>query len=63
MPEVANLYENLTVKEHIDFIMKAYECEDESFADELLRLFELEDKKDTIAKELSKGMKQKVSMI
>ena len=63
VPEVANLYENLTVKEHIDFIMKAYDCEDESFADELLRLFELEDKKDTIAKELSKGMKQKVSMI
>ena len=63
VPEVANLYDNLTVKEHINFIMRAYDYDDETFADELLKLFDLEDKKDTIAKELSKGMKQKVSMI
>lgn len=63
VPEVANLYDNLTVKEHIDFIMKAYDFDDEHYAEELLELFDLKDKKDTIAKELSKGMKQKVSMI
>ena len=63
VPEVANLYDNLTVAEHIAFIMKAYRYKDPSYAMELLKIFELEDKKNVLAKELSKGMKQKVSMI
>ena len=63
VPEVANLYDNLTVAEHIAFIMKAYRYKDPSYAVELLKIFELEDKKNVLAKELSKGMKQKVSMI
>ena len=63
VPEVANLYDNLTIDEHINFIARAYGIKDTSFADELVELFELEDKRSTIAKELSKGMRQKVSMI
>ncbi len=63
VPEVANLYDNLTIDEHISFIAKAYGVKDTSFADELIELFELEDKRSAIAKELSKGMRQKVSMI
>ena len=63
VPEVANLYDNLTVLEHMNFILKAYDVDGLVYGEELLHIFELEDKRDVIAKELSKGMRQKLSMI
>lgn len=63
IPEAANLYDNLTIEEHVKFIQKAYRVENNEYVAELLKLFELEDKVKTPAKELSKGMKQKVSMM
>jgi len=64
VPEAPQLYEVLTIEEHIQFIAKAYKVDDyEIITEELLTKFHLLDKKKTIAKELSKGMTQKLSMI
>ncbi|MEG0314285.1 MAG: ABC transporter ATP-binding protein [Erysipelotrichaceae bacterium] len=64
IPEVAVLYDLLTIKEHIDFIGKAYRAEGyQAIADKYIKLFKLEDKVNVVAKNLSKGMKQKLSII
>lgn len=64
VPEMPSLYELLTVKEHVDFVAKAYGIEDyENRAEVLFNRFDLLDKKDKLGKELSKGMQQKVSLI
>ena len=64
VPEMPSLYELLTVKEHVEFIAKAYSVEDyEDRAETLFKRFDLSDKKDKLGKELSKGMQQKVSLI
>lgn len=62
VPEIPYLYEFLTVEEHIDFMMKAYGIEDHEYKEFLLKRFELDDKKEKLGKELSKGMMQKVSL-
>ena len=62
VPETPALYDYLTVKEHLDFIEKAYSCKNPSLKAELLERFELADKKHRLAKELSKGMQQKLSV-
>lgn len=62
--ETPVFYEALTVEEHIHFIGKAYRIPDYmKYADELLERFHLSEKKKTIAKELSKGMTQKLSLV
>lgn len=64
VPETPALYELLTVREHVDFVAKAYNIIDyESKAEELFNRFDLLDKTDKLGKELSKGMQQKVSII
>lgn len=64
VPETPVLYDVLTVGEHIDFIGSAYRIENyQKIADYYLDLFNLNEKKKRLAKELSKGMKQKLSMI
>lgn len=63
IPEAANLYDNLTIEEHVKFIEKAYGVQNDEYTAELLELFELKEKYKTPAKELSKGMRQKVSMM
>ena len=64
IPEVPVLYDNLTIEEHIHFIGKAYKIDNYmEYADELLTKFNLNDKRKTPAKNLSKGMTQKLSMI
>jgi len=63
VPEFPVLYPLLTVYEHLEFIAKAYRLEDwEERAESMLRRFELDDKKNKLGKELSKGMQQKVSV-
>lgn len=62
VPEIPALYENLTVREHLEFILKAYNQEDSGYMATLLERFELDDKQDKLGNELSKGMMQKVSI-
>lgn len=63
IPEVPVLYDMLTVEEHLEFIARGYNLTDwKEYSEELLKRFELEDKRKKFGKELSKGMQQKVSI-
>lgn len=62
VPEMPAVYDLLTVGEHLEFILRAYKLDNDGYGDELLRRFELISKKNTLAKELSKGMQQKLSI-
>lgn len=63
VPELPAMYEALTVREHIEFILNAYHVEvTEDEIQKLLERFELIDKQDKLGNELSKGMMQKVSI-
>jgi len=64
IPEMPAPYPLLTAWEHCEFIARAYKLTDwEPYAEELLKRFELDDKKDKLGKELSKGMQQKISVV
>lgn len=63
VPEIPSLYPNLTVDEHMEFIARAYKLTDyKEYKEELLKRFELDDKKKKFGDELSKGMQQKLSI-
>lgn len=63
VPEMPCMYDALTVREHMEFITRAYGLEaSEEEIRELLDRFELTDKQDKLGNELSKGMMQKVSI-
>lgn len=63
VPEIPSLYPNLTVNEHMEFIARAYKLTDyEEYKEELLKRFDLDDKKNKFGDELSKGMQQKLSI-
>lgn len=63
VPEIPALFPALTVAEHMEYIRRAYnlDIKDEEI-DSILERFELDDKKDKLGDELSKGMMQKVSI-
>ncbi|MGT2749494.1 ABC transporter ATP-binding protein [Streptococcus orisasini] len=66
IPETPSLYEELTLKEHIETMAMAYDIEQAEAmnrAQKLLELFRLEDKLDWFPSHFSKGMKQKVMII
>lgn len=63
VPELPAMYDALTVREHIEFVRKAYDSRiTDQEIEEILRRFELYDKQDKLGNELSKGMMQKVSI-
>lgn len=63
VPQMAALYPMLTVYEHFEFIARAYKLENwKHRAEDFLKRFELDDKRDKLGKELSGGMAQKVSI-
>ncbi len=63
VPELPYMYEALTVREHIDFMTRAYGVQvSEEKIMKLLERFELADKQEKLGNELSKGMMQKVSI-
>ena len=63
VPEIPAMFEALTVREHIEYIRKAYSSDitDEE-VEALLNRFDLQDKQEKLGNELSKGMMQKVSI-
>lgn len=63
IPETPYVYDLLTVHEHMQFVAQAYGVKDwKGKADEYLEIFELTDKRDKLGRDLSKGMRQKVSI-
>jgi len=63
IPEFPEMYDMLTVDEHMRFIAQAYKIENwEEFMVPYFERFDLIDKRDKLGKELSKGMKQKLSI-
>ena len=63
VPEIPNMYEALTVREHLEFMESAYGVVvTKQEREKLLERFELLDKQDKLGNELSKGMMQKVSI-
>ncbi|HBV22969.1 MAG TPA: multidrug ABC transporter ATP-binding protein [Jeotgalicoccus sp.] len=66
IPESPILYEELTLREHINMTAMAYGLtpeEVETRKGPLLKRFRLDDKEDTFPSHFSKGMKQKVMLI
>ncbi|WP_028274906.1 ABC transporter ATP-binding protein [Atopococcus tabaci] len=66
VPETPALYEELTLKEHIEITAMAYgigEKEAWDRADELLSAFQLQDRLEWFPSYFSKGMKQKVMIV
>jgi ABC-2 type transport system ATP-binding protein len=63
VPDDPPLFETLTVWEHIEFIASAYGVNDfRPEAEELFARFELTGKRNALASELSRGMRQKVAI-
>ena len=65
VPDDPHLFDSLTIWEHLRFTASAYRVPPPDWqrrADDLLRQFELVEKKNTIAQELSRGMRQKTAI-
>jgi ABC-2 type transport system ATP-binding protein len=63
VPDDPNLFESLTVWEHLRFVASAYRVNDwVPAAETLLDQFELTGKRDALVSELSRGMRQKVAI-
>jgi ABC-2 type transport system ATP-binding protein len=63
IPDDPRLFDALTVWEHLEFIAAAYHVADFApRAEQLLQEFELTEQRNTISQELSRGMRQKVSI-
>jgi ABC-2 type transport system ATP-binding protein len=63
VPDDPKLFEALTVWEHLEFIAAAYGTPEWiADAERLLQQFELTEKRNTLAQELSRGMRQKVAI-
>lgn len=63
IPEIPVLYDMITTWEHLEFIARAYSLTEwKEKGEELFKRFDLEDKKNKLGSELSKGMQQKVSI-
>lgn len=63
VPEIPAPFELLTVWEHMEFMARAYNLDDwKEKAEELIKRMELDDKRNKLGKELSKGMQQKISI-
>ena len=63
VPDDPRLFDQLTVWEHFRFIAAAYKLRDwQPAADTLLQRFELTEKRNSLASDLSRGMRQKVAI-
>ncbi|GAA6114817.1 ABC transporter ATP-binding protein [Apilactobacillus apinorum] len=66
IPEVPILYKELTLKEHIETTISAYDLDEKeawSSANRLLKMFRLDKKLDWFPTNFSKGMRQKVMIL
>lgn len=61
IPSDLELYDYLTVEEFVSFVLKYNYCS--KSLEEILKLLELENKKNTVIEELSMGMKKKLTLL
>ncbi len=62
--EIPYPFDYLTVIEHLEFMSRAYNIKDnQDEIENYLKIFDMDDKKNKLGRELSKGMKQKLSII
>lgn len=63
VPDEPNLFGSLTVREHLEFTARIYGVRDHvSKGERLLTDFEIDERRDDMADELSRGMRQKVAI-
>lgn len=63
VPELPAMFDALTVREHIEYVRRAYDSPiTDGEVAQLFTRFELDDKQEKLGNELSKGMMQKVSI-
>lgn len=63
IPDDPKLFDSLTVWEHLQFVASAYRLNQyDDLAESILKQFELWEKRNTFANELSRGMRQKVAI-
>lgn len=63
IPDEPRLFDNLTVWEHLDFFAAAYGVDNyEPAAENLLKFFSLDQKRNHVVQSLSRGMRQKVAI-
>lgn len=63
VPEIPELYPLLTVEEHMEFVARIYKVDNwEAKTKELFARFDLDDKRQKLGSQLSKGMRQKLSL-
>ena len=63
VPDDPKLFDTLTVWEHLEFVAAAYRVSGfQEKATELIAKLQLEEKRNTVAQELSRGMRQKVAI-
>lgn len=63
VPELPSMFDALTVREHIEYVRRAYDSPiTDGEVAQLFTRFELDDKQEKLGNELSKGMMQKVSI-
>jgi ABC-2 type transport system ATP-binding protein len=63
VPDDPKLFDALTVWEHLEFVAAAYRVENAvPKGNDLLTQLDLQEKRDTVAQELSRGMRQKVAI-
>lgn len=63
IPDDPQFFEHLTVSEHLDFMARLYGVADDAeIGGNLLSLLELEDKRDNVPSQLSRGMRQKLAI-
>jgi len=64
LPDAPILYDDLSLSEHIEYIARMHNTQDwESYADDLLDLFNLTERADDLPSRFSRGLKQKTALI